>query len=453
MFTGLTEQLDFGNYLIAEIVPEDHELVNLKKVLDWEKMNTIYRECYKSNKGNATKRTDMVLGIFILKHLYQRSYRTIIKDLHVNNAYMFFCSISYEDIKELNKEGKKLIDHSTMIKIKKKLGKERISRIEKIFLQQLIDNGFIDGKYLFSDTTSLENNILYPTEIGLLKRVIEEAEAVVQKVQFKKEMVKSEIIKKANKLAKVYYSTSRKTKDLLIKCGRELVEIANKVVENAKEVVSPTKGSVEPYVKERLEKVKKVGCKIIEQAERKFSGEKITDKIVSYFEDHARSLPKGKLNRPVEFGCKLRIDMSGNGYITNHELYLGNPSDVSMLGDIICKHKEVFGKEFRAAGLDRGFYEEQKILELEDEYSIDLAIPHKKDRSRKMGKRKEKLYNKRSAIEAKISEGKRMCGLGKSLYKGFDGDGIWSTFSIMALNIRKLMRDLQQRPSLIKRFA
>jgi hypothetical protein len=453
MFTGLTEQLDFGNHLIAEIVPEDHELVNLKKVLDWEKMNKIYRECYKSKKGNATKRTDLVLGIFILKHLYQKSYRTIIKDLHVNNAYMYFCSVSYEEIKKLKKEGKKLIDHSTLIKVKKRLGENRISRIENIFLQQLIDNGFIDGKYLFSDTTSLENNIIYPTEIGLLKRVIEEAEAVVQKVQYKKEMVKSEIIKKANQIAKVYYSSSKKTKDLLIKCGRELSEIANKVVKSAEDVVSRARGSVEPYVRKRFEKVKEVGCKIINQAERKFSGEKIKEKIVSYFEDHARALPKGKLNKPMEFGCKLRIDMSGNGYITNHELYLGNPSDVSMLDDVIREHKEVFDNKFRAAGLDRGFYDEQKILELEDEYSIDLAIPHKKDRSRKIGKRKERLYNKRSAIEAKISEGKRMCGLGKSLYRGFDGDKIWATFSVMALNIRKLIRELEKRPGLIKRFA
>jgi len=453
MFTGLTEQLDFGNHLIAEIVPEDHELVNLKKILDWEKMNKIYKECYRSKKGNATKRTDLILGLFILKHLYQKPYRVIINELHVNNAYMHFCSVSYEEIKRLNKEKKKLLDHSTLIKIKGKLGKDRIKRIEDIFLQQLISNKFIDGRYMFSDTTSLENNIIYPTEIGLLKRVIEEAEAVVQKVVYKKDMVKSEVIKKANQVAKIYYSSSRKTKKLLITCGKELVKIANKTVKKAEGVVSKIRGTVKSHAETRFEKVKNVGCKIIDQAERKFSGEKIEDKIVSYFEDHARSLPKGKVHRPVEFGCKLRIDMSGNGYITNHEVYLGNPSDVTMLDDVICKHEEAFGDKFIAAGLDRSFYDEQKIIDLEDEYSIDLAIPHKKDRTKKFGKRKHKLYNKRSAIEAKISEGKRMCGLGKSLYKGFDGDKIWTSFSVMALNIRKLFREIDNNPGLIKRFA
>ena len=70
-----------------------------------------------------------------------------------------------------------------------------------------------------------------------------------------------------------------------------------------------------------------------------------------------------------------------------------------------------------------------------------------------MGKDKEELYNKRSAIEAKISEGKRMYGLNKSYYKGFSGDKMWASLSIMALNIRKLLRDITKSPDLIYRFA
>ena len=161
-----------------------------------------------------------------------------------------------------------------------------------------------------------------------------------------------------------------------------------------------------------------MGTNIVEQTKKNLDGEKIQDRVVSYYEDHVRSLPKGKVGRPVEFGDKLRIDMTGNGYVTNWELYHGNPSDATMLEDAIKTHESVFGADFKAAGFDRGFYDEEKIIEYENKYNILLAIPHKKDRTRKMGKRKNKIYNKRAAIEAKISEGKRMCGLNKSLYKG-----------------------------------
>jgi hypothetical protein len=454
MFTGLTKQLNFGNYLIGEIIPEDHELVKLKKILDWEKMNKIYSECYKSKKGNATKRSDMVLGLFILRHLYRKPYRVLIDELHVNLAYMDFCSVSSEEIMDMKKKGKRIIDHSSLIKIKQRIGHEKFERIARIFISQLIEKGFIDGKYMFSDTTSLEKNIIYPTDVSLLKRVIEEAEAVVQKVRYKKDIIKSEVIRKANQISKIYYSSSKKTKELIQSTCKELVKIAEKTVKKAGEKIQLESVKSKKYITDRYEKVKEVGEKIIRQTkEYHLEGRKIQDRIVNYYEDHARSLPKGKVGKPMEFGDKLRIDMSGNGYVTNYKLYTGNPSEITMLEESIEKHKDVFKEKFCAAGFDRAFYDELKMDKLEKEYDVILAIPHKKDRSKPMGKRKEKIYNRRSAIEAKISEGKRMCGLNKSLYKEFDGDQTWTSLSIFALNIRKVIRDISKKPALINRFA
>lgn len=453
MYTGLTEQLDFGNHLIAEMIPKAHDLVKLKMILDWEKINEIYKECYKSKKGNSTKNTNLVIGLFILKHLYQKSYRVLIDELHVNIAYMHFCSVSCEEIKALNKEDKKIIDHSSLVKIKKRLGAERFKRIVDIFTNQLIEKGFVEGKYLYSDTTSLEKNIIFPTDVSLLKRVIEEAEIVIQKVRYKKDLIKSEVIKKANTVAKVFYSSNKKSKELVQSVCKELIKIAEKSIKKAAGVAQQKSVQSQEYIQKRFEKLNSVGTNIVEQTKKHLNGEKIQDRIISYYEDHARSLPKGKVGRPVEFGDKLRIDMSGNGYVTNWEVYHGNPADVTMLEDAIKKHEFVFKDKFCAAGFDRGFYDEEKILKYENKYNILLAIPHKKDRTKKMGKRKDKIYNKRAAIEAKISEGKRMCGLNKSLYKGFEGDQIWASMGIMGLNIRKVLRDITDNPKLMKRFA
>ncbi|MHB1336880.1 MAG: hypothetical protein ACYCXQ_13150 [Candidatus Humimicrobiaceae bacterium] len=51
-----------------------------------------------------------------------------------------------------------------------------------------------------------------------------------------------------------------------------------------------------------------------------------------------------------------------------------------------------------------------------------------------MGKEEEELYNKR-AIEAKISEDKRMYGLNKSYCKGYEWDKIVVCLDIIVLNI------------------
>jgi IS5 family transposase len=321
-----------------------------------------------------------------------------------------------------------------------------------VFVDELKKRKIIDGSYMFSDTTSLENYILFPTDVSLLKRVIEESEVIIQKLRYKKDMIKSEVIKKANTMAKVFYSSSHKTTELAKAVSISLIDFAQDSLQEAARISQLKSMQHKKHIQDRFKKLADVGIRIIEQTKLKIANEKIPDRIVSYYEDHARSLPKGKVGKPVEFGDKLRVDMSRNGYVTNFKVYQGNPADVSMLEDSIKEHHEIFKDTFKAAAFDRGFYDEEKIKKYEEEYNITLAIPHKKDRNRKLGKHKEKIYNKRSAIEAKISEGKRMYGLDKSLYKGFEGDKIWASMSLMALNMKKVLRDINEMPSLLKKF-
>ena len=453
MFTGLKRQRELSDTLIEDIVPADHDLVKLKKLLNWEGMNRIYESCYTSRRGNATKRTELVIGLLVLKHLYGRADRVLIEELGVNNAFMYFCSVSYEEIRRCTEERKKVIDHSTLVKIRKRLGSERIGEIERLFREELIRKGIIKGKNLFSDTTSLEDNISYPTEVGLLKRVIEHAEMVVQGVVKKKELVKTAVIRKTNQIAKVYYSAGKKTKELLFSTTRQLLSISKEMVAKARQHFDRSSEEVRRELKRIHERVERVGQKIVEQVEQKLSGAKMTDRVVSYYEEEARPLPKGKVHKGCEFGHKLRVDMSGDGYITNYRLYRGNPADVGMLEDTVKEHAERFGKKFKAGAMDRGFYNEPKIEELEKRYGICLAIPHKTDRSKKLTRRKQRLYDRRSGIESKISEGKRMVGLDKSYYRGYEGDVIWSALSILALNIRKLLRDVRIKPKLMKKMV
>jgi hypothetical protein len=234
-----------------------------------------------------------------------------------------------------------------------------------------------------------------------------------------------------------------------------MLDIAHKTIEKAEEIIKKAGDTVDIIIiiNTIYEKVKTVGKKILQQVTDKLEEKKIEDKIVSYYEPHVRALPKGKVKKPCEFGTKLRIDMTDEKYITNYHLYQGNPNDVMMLDDIIQDHKNKFPTFFKNAGMDRGFYDEQKIQQLEAEHNITLAIPHKKRVDQPLSKRKQKIYNKRARIEAKISEGKRVTGMNKSNYKGFEGDKITAVLSIWALNVRQLLRDINERPNLMKKLT
>jgi transposase, IS5 family len=337
--------------------------------------------------------------------------------------------------------------------VRKKLGNEKVQKIERLFTEELIAKKVITGKYLFSDTTSLEKNISYPTEVSLLKRVIEHAEMVVQGVVKKKELVKTAVIRKANRIAKVYYSASEKTKELLEGATKQLLAIAKDTLERAAVRFHRSGKRVREGLKKGFERVERVGKRIVEQVEGKLRGEKVTDRIVSYYEEEARALPKGKVHKPCEFGHKVRLDMNGDGYITNWRLCRGNPADVGMLEEVVEEHAERFGEAFLAGAMDRGYYDGEKIGKLEETYGICLAIPHKSDRKKKLSRRERRLCNKRSAIESRISEGKRMVGLDKSYYRGFEGDGIWAAFTVMALNIRKVLMEIRKKPGVRRKLA
>jgi hypothetical protein len=103
MFAGLKKQPELWGSLINDILPQGNELVKLKKILNWEGINKIYKSCFISKTGNKTKTTDIALGLLLLKHLYKKSDRALINDLHLNNSYMYFCPPSYDKVVIANK--------------------------------------------------------------------------------------------------------------------------------------------------------------------------------------------------------------------------------------------------------------------------------------------------------------------------------------------------------------
>ena len=299
MFTGLKNQLELSDSLITNILPLDNELVKLKKILNWKDINKVYKSCFNSKTGNKTKTTDIALGLLLLKHLYKKSDRALVNELHLNNSYMYFCSLSYDEVADANRLGIKLIDHSTLVKIRARLGAPKIQNILTLFTGELVRNKIIDGKYLFTDTTSLEKNIAYPTDVSLLARVIKEADYIIQNAKRKKDAALSVAVKKAKTLSKIYYSSSKKTKELLDKTAKALISIAKSQLRVAAVAAAQMAGAVSKQNIKRYKKLKEVGRKIVRQAANRINGIKVPGRILSYHEEYAKALPKGKIGKPV----------------------------------------------------------------------------------------------------------------------------------------------------------
>jgi IS5 family transposase len=87
--------------------------------------------------------------------------------------------------------------------------------------------------------------------------------------------------------------------------------------------------------------------------------------LVSYHDQDARPIAKGRIGRPVELGYKAQIVDNADGVIVEYEVMVGNPSDGPLLAPAIKRLKGRFGRVPKTVTADRGYGDAQVEPELE----------------------------------------------------------------------------------------
>ena len=72
---------------------------------------------------------------------------------------------------------------------------------------------------------------------------------------------------------------------------------------------------------------------VIEQTTRRLTGERaIPDRVISLADTDARPIRRGKPQRPTEFGYKVSIADTPEGFVVSHQVSIGAPADTDTLG-------------------------------------------------------------------------------------------------------------------------
>lgn len=115
--------------------------------------------------------------------------------------------------------------------------------------------------------------------------------------------------------------------------------------------------------------------RVIKQTGRRLSGERaIADRMVSLCDPDARPIRRGRPQEPTEFGYKVSVADTAEGFVIAHEVYLGNPSDVSTLQRMVASAKAI-GMKVRTVLADRGYGNEIGDQVLAGEGIKDKVIP------------------------------------------------------------------------------
>jgi hypothetical protein len=174
-----------------------------------------------------------------------------------------------------------------------------------------------------------------------------------------------------------------------------------------------------------------------EQTQLKLSGEKhIKNRIVSLGEVDARPIQKGKSYPATEFGTTLQVSFNREGFMVTAENFIGQPGDKTLYPSTQELYQERMEKYPELGVTDLGYRSQNNFK------AGKGKVPHLfMGRSEDVAEEKRDYCLKaRSATEGFIAVAKNWRGFGRSLYRRFEGDRIWTRLCQTAHNLKKFLQ-------------
>ncbi|MDL1969218.1 MAG: transposase [Deltaproteobacteria bacterium] len=106
------------------------------------------------------------MAIFIIAKFRMLGDRSVIEQVKENRYIQYFCNVSDKGLCTF-------MHHSKLTKLRQRFGVKGIEAIEFAVFKALRFAGIIEKDSILIDSTVLPNNIIYPTDIGLIFKAFE----------------------------------------------------------------------------------------------------------------------------------------------------------------------------------------------------------------------------------------------------------------------------------------
>jgi transposase, IS5 family len=425
------------------------ELAHIDTLLEDERFITPYRKHFDARIGRPSIPIETLLRMLYLKHRYQLGYESLCKEVSDSITWRRFCRIPLD----------KPVPHpTTLIKLVRRCGTETIDALNGALLTKLVDTKVLRGRKLRVDTTVLQADIDHPTDADLLEKAVRKIGRLARRIKARGAATRTKFRdrgRSAGKRMKMIGQTLRRRMgDARAEIDRltgEVAGIARRTRRHAEDVLRnaarklrerPTDGRLRHLVETLSEMINHTD-RLLDQAAQRLDGNlSIPDRMVSLADPEARPIRRGKPETPTEFGYKVFIGESSEGFVVVHETYKGNPSDVGQIIPAVEKVKALIGKAPETVVGDRGFGTAKIENELLDIGVKRVGIP----RQGKPGKARTEFQRTRSfermrrwriGIEARISHLNRGFGMKRARLRRIQGAKTWTGLSIFAYNLNR----------------
>ncbi len=411
------KQRDLFNPMLEDFIDMKHELVLLANKIDWSYFEKEFAPLY-SHTGRPSVPIRLLVGVLMLKRLYNLSDESVAKRWEMNPYMQYFTG-------EPVFRHKFPTDPSELVHFRHRIG---VEGIEKIFYYSVKIHGKdARSKMVLSDTTVQENNVTYPTDAKLSKKIIDRARKIARKEGIKQRRSYKETSKKL--LRDTYYYNHSKRAKQARKADRSLKTIAGRVVRELERKLPADR--LEAY-QELLQKYHRF------LNQKRFD----KDKIYSFHESHTACIAKGKAHKKYEFGNKIGLMVNPKSLvILSIEAFKGNPHDSKTIEPLLEQMEKHLNYLPEEVIYDRGGRGKSRIKGVK----ISTPKPRNKKDSAYQRRKKRKKFRRRAAIEPVIGHLKREFRMGINYLSGEDSPKINALLAGMGWNLKRMMEKLKKR--------
>ena len=420
MIRNLFKEAFSPEWLETNITNPIHELVIIREIIPWEKIISRLCRFYDKSKGPFGKSLRTMVAILIVMKYCRLSDREVVKQVKENRYIQYFCNVSDMGLQTF-------LHPSSLTVLRNRLGEQGIAILEEEVFELLRRAGIIRSDDALIDSSVLASNIIYPNDVILIFRAF----------------------KKMKQLCKLHNITIWWNDDEIRKLWRAFnlnkgnnraawLTKFNALFIPALKIFSEKVNSLKCSEKREAKALKMLNLLNLleEQTIEKLQGEiHIKNRIVSLDEPDARPIKKGKIHPDCEFGTTMQMSFNREGFMITIENLIGNPSDKTLFPETIALFKKRMKEDPDTVVTDLGYRSAANFKTAQEINNVFLG------RSEDVSEEKQDFCCKaRSATEGFIAVAKNLRGFGRSLYKGFKGDRIWSLLCQTASNLKKFIQ-------------
>jgi IS5 family transposase len=402
--------------LLKDFLNMNHPLVILAERFPWDDFEEEFSGLY-SHKGTPGKPIRLMVGLLVLKQMFNLGDETLMPQWVQNPYFQYFCG-------EAEFQWKFPCDPSDLVHFRKRIGRAGVEKIFSVSVS-MQDKRSLCSKTVIVDTTVQEKNITFPTDSKLYVKVIAKCNTIANdenirmRQSYKRTVKNLQIrlrfshhprrIKEARKaLRKLRTLAGRQVRDLERKMNAELLEKYSREIDLFKKVI----------------------------AQRRHD----SNKIYSLHEPEVSCIAKGKSHKEYEFGSKVSFaTLPGSNIVVGVVNFQGNPHDSKTLMPTLETCERITGRTFDYAVVDRGYRGQRQIGDTQ------VIVPGQyKARAQSQKQWYRKKCRSRSAIEPVIGHIKYDCRMIRNYLKGTEGDIFNAFMAAAAFNFRKLLRKIEQ---------